>query len=112
MEIELLTPTAPTWTPSFKRITFEEYLDSLTEESKGDLIDGVLHMQSPPSDAHEEIFGFLFDILRNYVLEKKLGVVRGSRTTPNFFETTMAFGRRCSCVMTVFSIRTPFLIFG
>ena len=86
METELLTPTAPAWTPLVKRITFEEYLDSLTEESKGDLFDGLLYMQTPPSDAHEEIFGFLFDILRNYVLEKNLGVVRGSRTAIRFAE--------------------------
>ncbi|MGH7594917.1 MAG: Uma2 family endonuclease [bacterium] len=86
MEVELLTPTAPSRAPSVKRITFDEYLDLLTEESKGDLIDGVLYMQTPPSDDHEQIFGFLFDILRNYVIHKKLGVVRGSRTTLKFSE--------------------------
>jgi Uma2 family endonuclease len=61
-------------------------LDLLTEESKGDLIEGVLYMQTPPSDDHEKIFGFLFDVLRNFVILKKLGVVRGSRTTLKFSE--------------------------
>jgi Uma2 family endonuclease len=86
MDTELLIPTAPARTTSTMHLTFEEYLDLLTEESKGDLIDGVLYMQTPPSDAHEEVFGFLFDILRNYVIHKKLGVVRGSRTAIKFSE--------------------------
>lgn len=84
MEAELLTPTIPTRKPSVQRITFEEYLDLLTEETKGDLIDGVLYMQSPPSDDHEKIFGCLFGILQAYVIRKKLGLVRGSRTAIKF----------------------------
>jgi Uma2 family endonuclease len=86
MEAELLVPTPPARTPSTKRATFEEYLDWLTEESKGDLIDGVLYMQSPPSDAHERIFVFLINVLNAYVVRKKLGVVRGSRTAIKFAE--------------------------
>ncbi|MCI0690491.1 Uma2 family endonuclease [candidate division KSB1 bacterium] len=84
MEVELLTPTAPSRTPSVKRTTFDEYLDLLTEESKGDLIEGVLYMQSPPSDEHEKIFVFLIGILDAFVVRKKLGIVRGSRTAIKF----------------------------
>jgi Uma2 family endonuclease len=84
MEAELLTLTAPSRTPSVKRITFEEYLDLLTEESKGDLIEGVLYMQSPPPDDHEKIFVFLIGILNAFVVRKKLGIVRGSRTAIKF----------------------------
>ena len=84
MEAELLTETITVWTPSTKRITFDDYLDLLTEESKGDLIDGVLYMQSPPADVHEQIFGFLFPLLQTYVVRKKLGIVRGSRTAIKF----------------------------
>jgi Uma2 family endonuclease len=84
MEAELLTRTVPARTPSIKRVTFDEYLDLLTEESKGDLIDGVLYMQSPPSDAHERIYVFLISILNAYVVRKKLGIVRGSRTAIKF----------------------------
>jgi Uma2 family endonuclease len=86
MEVELLTPPAPTLQPPTKRVTFDEFLDWLTEETKADLIDGVIYMQSPPADAHERIFGFLFGILQPFVVRKKLGVVRGSRTTLKFSE--------------------------
>jgi len=89
MEIELLTPSAP-FTPaqktSTKHVTFDEYLDWLTEETKADLIDGVIHMQSPPADIHERIFVFLIGILDVFVTRKKLGIVRGSRTTLKFSE--------------------------
>jgi len=90
MEVELLKPSAP-FTPTLKpppikRVTFDEYLDWLTEETKADLIDGVIYMQSPPADMHERIFGFLFGILRAFVLRKKLGIARGSRTTLKFSE--------------------------
>jgi Uma2 family endonuclease len=84
MEAELLTPTAPSRTPAVKRITFDEYLDLLTEESKGDLIEGVLYMQSPPSDDHEKIFVFLIGVLNTFVVRKKVGIVRGSRTAIKF----------------------------
>jgi len=87
MEAALATPITPTWTPpAAKRMTFDEYLNWLTEEAKADLIDGVIYMQSPPADVHERIFGFLFGILKAFVLRKKLGIVRGSRTTLKFSE--------------------------
>lgn len=89
MEIELLTPSAPftpTLKPPIKRVTFDEYLDWLTEEKQADLIDGVIYMQSPPSDVHERIFIFLSGILNAFVVRRKLGVVRGSRTTLKFSE--------------------------
>lgn len=89
MEVELLTPPATltsSSTPSTKRVTFDEYLDWLTEEAKADLIDGVIHMQSPPADVHERIFIFLTGILNAFVVRRKLGIVRGSRTTLKFSE--------------------------
>jgi Uma2 family endonuclease len=86
MDSEILTQTLPARTPTAQRATFDEYLETLTEESKGDLIDGVIYMQSPPSDAHERILGFVFSILQVYVVRKKLGAVRGSRTAIKFSE--------------------------
>jgi len=86
METELLISPVPAQTPPAKRVTFDEYLDWLTEETKADLIDGVIYMQSPPADVHERIFGFLFNILQPFVIRKKLGIVRGSRTTLKFSE--------------------------
>jgi len=89
MEVELLTlsvPFTPTLKTSTKHVTFDEYLAWLTEETKADLIDGVIHMQSPPADVHERIFIFLSGILNAFVVRRKLGVVRGSRTTLKFSE--------------------------
>jgi len=89
MDVELLTPPATftsSLTPPIKRVTFDEYLDWLTEETKADLIDGVIYMQSPPADVHERIFVFLIVILDTFVVRKKLGIVRGSRTTLKFSE--------------------------
>jgi len=86
MEVELLTPSAPTLQPPTKRVTFDEFLDWLTEETKADLIDGVIYMQSPPADVHERIFVFLIGILNAFVVRRKLGIVRGSHTTLKFSE--------------------------
>jgi Uma2 family endonuclease len=41
-------------------------------------------MQSPPPDDHEKIFVFLIGILNAFVVRKKLGIVRGSRTAIKF----------------------------
>lgn len=86
MEVEALTPSGPSLKPPIKRVTFDEYLDWLTEETKADLIDGVIYMQSPPADIHERIFVFLIGILNAFVVRKRLGIVRGSRTTLKFSE--------------------------
>ncbi len=86
MDSELLTQTSPADIPVADPVRFEEYLDWLTEESKADLIDGVIYMQSPPSDRHEKIFVFLIGILNAYVVRKKSGIVRGSRTAIKFSE--------------------------
>lgn len=90
MEAVLLTPTVPIQTPPTKCVKFDEFLDWLTEEAKADLIDGVIYMQSPPADVHERIFIFLTGILNAFVVRKKLGIVRGSRTTLKFSEVNAA----------------------
>jgi hypothetical protein len=36
MEAEVLTPSVPTLKPPTKRVTFDEFLDWLTEETKAD----------------------------------------------------------------------------
>jgi Uma2 family endonuclease len=41
-------------------------------------------MTSPASYTHEDLFGFLYSVLRIYVSRKKLGIVRGSRTAIRF----------------------------
>ncbi|NUO78908.1 Uma2 family endonuclease [candidate division KSB1 bacterium] len=86
MHTELLTQSLPAEAPVADPVRFEEYLDWLTEEKKADLLDGVIYMQSPPSDRHEKIFVFLLNVLNAYVVRKKLGIVRGSRTAIKFSE--------------------------
>lgn len=86
MEAELLAPSVPAHKPPTQRVTFDEFLDWLTEETKADLIDGVIHMQSPPADVHERIFVFLIGILDAFVVRRKFGIIRGSRTTLKFSE--------------------------
>jgi Uma2 family endonuclease len=86
MPAELLAPSALVRKPPAQRVTFDEYLDWLTEETMADLIDGVIYMQSPPADVHERIFAFLIGILNAFVVHRKLGIVRGSRTTLKFSE--------------------------
>ncbi len=86
MNSELLTQTLPSEIPAADPVRFEEYLDWLTEESKADLLDGVIYMQLPPSDRHEKIFALLYPVLQAYVVRKKLGIVRGSRTAIKFSE--------------------------
>lgn len=62
-------------------VTEEEYERITTEDTKYELIDGVLIMHSPASIEHEDLFGFLHFLLTGYVQERRLGKVLGSRAT-------------------------------
>ncbi len=80
-------------------VTEEEY-DRLTDEdTKADLFDGVLIIHSPASTRHEDLFGFLFPLMRIYAEEKQLGKVLGSRATMHLeycrmFEPDILFVRK------------------
>ncbi len=63
-----------------ERMTAAEFWEWAPETQKAELIDGALIVHSPASDIHEGLFGFLFSLLRGFVEERGLGVVRGSRT--------------------------------
>lgn len=71
---------APSRVEVVERMTSEEFLRYAPESQKAELIDGVMIVHSPPLDAHEKLFGFLFRLLGGYVEEHDLGHVRGSRT--------------------------------
>ncbi len=51
-----------------------------SETRKNELIDGVMIMPSPPSRIHEDRFSFLFRLIGDYVEQRQLGLVFGSRT--------------------------------
>lgn len=56
----------------------EEMFDRLTDEdTKAELIDGVMVVHSPASLRHDEVSGFLRSLLLGYVSERGLGAVFG-----------------------------------
>lgn len=78
----------------------EEEFDRLTDEdTKADLLDGMLIIHSPASLRHERIFMFLSFLINGSVESKRLGIVAGSRLTMHLarcrkFEPDLLFVRR------------------
>lgn len=60
--------------------TVEDYLRAADEDTRLELIDGVMVMHSPANVRHEDLFAFLLWLLRGYAIMRKLGRVFGSRT--------------------------------
>lgn len=63
-----------------ERTTAADFFRDAPEDRKAELIDGVMIMPSPPLVIHERIQGFLFRLLGDFVEERDLGEVFGSRT--------------------------------
>jgi len=59
--------------------TVEDYYRLANEDTRLELIDGVLTMHSPASIRHESIFKFLLIVADGFVNRNKLGLVLGSR---------------------------------
>lgn len=56
----------------------EEMFDELVDEdTKAELIDGVMVVHSPASMRHDNVAGFLRSLMRDYAEEKNLGLVLG-----------------------------------
>jgi Uma2 family endonuclease len=68
-------------------VTFDEFCDRVSEDQKADLLDGVIYMASPENTDANEVFGWLFAILKMYVIENDLGQVFGSRVAFKIDET-------------------------
>ncbi len=85
-EVEVLARPLPKQAPPREQVTFEEFCALIREDQKADLINGVIHMASPPTFEHEDLFGFLLMLLRGYVREKELGHVLGSRAAMKLSE--------------------------
>ena len=62
------------------RMTAEEFFHLCDEDTKADLIDGVMIVESPASYTHERLFKFLLHVLDLYVTCHTLGQVLGSHT--------------------------------
>lgn len=77
-EREVLVPPRP--------LTFDEFVDLFGEDDEVELIDGVVVRRMAARDPHEDLFGWLYFLLRGYVAAKDLGIVRGSRTAVQITE--------------------------
>ena len=71
-EQKVLVPPSP--------LTFDEFVDMFGEDDEVELINGVVVKKMAARDPHENLFGWLYFVLRGYVAAKNLGIVRGSRT--------------------------------
>ncbi len=81
------------------RMTEEEFFHLCHEDTKADLIDGVMIVESPASYTHERLFRFLLHVLDLYVIHHNLGQVPGSRTAVrleegHIYEPDLLFVRR------------------
>jgi len=59
--------------------TFDDFCAMIRDDQKADLIDGVIYMASPESPEANDLFGWLYMIVRLYARKKQLGNVYGSR---------------------------------
>ena len=61
-------------------MTDEQFFGYAPDDRKAELINGVLILPSPAADPHEDLNGFLLSVIRTFVEERDLGVVRGAKT--------------------------------
>jgi Uma2 family endonuclease len=59
--------------------TYRDFCAIVQDDQKADLIDGVIYMASPENLEANDLFGWLFTVVRVYVRRKNLGKVYGSR---------------------------------
>jgi Uma2 family endonuclease len=64
--------------PPTEKLTFEEFLATLDEDTWAEWVDGGVIMLSPASDRHQNMADFLITILRFYVESHELGWVRSA----------------------------------
>jgi len=60
------------------RITFEEFLEWLDEDTHAEWVDGAIIMMSPASDQHQDLSNFLVAVMRLYNEAHELGWVRSA----------------------------------
>jgi Uma2 family endonuclease len=59
--------------------TFDDFCDRVPDGQKADLIDGVIYMASPEYIRAGKLYGWLFRLMSDFVDERDLGEVHGSR---------------------------------
>lgn len=80
-------------------VSEKEYERLTDEDTKADLFDGTLVLHSPASTRHEDLFAFLFSLMRIYAEHKQWGKILGSRATMHLafcrmFEPDILFVRK------------------
>jgi hypothetical protein len=60
-------------------ITFEEFLQLFGEDDLVELVNGRVVSRMAAKTPHEDLFGWLYFVLRGYVAARDLGIVLGSR---------------------------------
>lgn len=61
-------------------ITVAEFCEYVSDEGVSELVQGVIHVMSPPTDAHEALSVWLGKVLGLYVEERDLGELRAGRS--------------------------------
>lgn len=69
----------PTTTTRSGVFTYEDFCARVREDQKADLIDGVIYMASPENTDANDLYGWLFSVMRIFARKRKLGKVYGSR---------------------------------
>lgn len=73
-------------------LSVEEFCQLFADEGPDlELVNGVVYMTPPPSDAHESLQSWLLKVLGQYAEEAKLGEVRGSRSGVRVSPTSLPF---------------------
>jgi Uma2 family endonuclease len=70
-------------------ITVDEFCRWMDETVNAELVNGIVTMKPPPTDAHEDLFGWLFKVFGQYVEQEQLGKVRGSRSGVEISPTSL-----------------------
>src|SRR5438132_61432 len=61
------------------RLTFEDFCFLVKDDQKGDLIDGVVYLAPPETTDENDLFVWLICLIADFVDQKDLGKVYGSR---------------------------------
>ncbi len=78
-KLKKVTERRVLWVAS-RPVTFAEFLDRFGEDDDVELVDGVVVERMAAQLEHEKLFAWLFRLMGDYVEERDLGIVLGSRT--------------------------------
>jgi Uma2 family endonuclease len=67
--------------------TYDDFHAIIHDNQKGDLIDGVIYMASPENTEANDLFGWLYTVMRCYISKRKLGRIFGSRVACRLDDT-------------------------